>query len=99
VAEVVSRPPLHGDHRGADDTSMLGNQQRQPGCRHLSVQAVSTDDHFGALFRGTRDAVLVADRTGRCIEANPAAESLLGFERDELLQLHLSDIADGLEAL
>ncbi len=79
---------------------MLDKQQRQSGRHRLSVQAVSaTDDHFGALFRGSRDAVLVADRTGRCIEANPAAESLLGFERDELLQLHLSDIvAGGLEA-
>jgi PAS domain S-box-containing protein len=62
----------------------------------LSVQTISaTDDHFGALFRGSRDAVLVADRTGRCIEANLAAEALLGFRRDELLQLHLSDIVDG----
>ena len=79
---------------------MLGKQQRQSRRRRLSVQTVSaTDDHFGALFRGSRDAVLVADQTGRCIEANPAAESLLGFERDELLQLHLSEIiAGGLEA-
>ena len=75
---------------------MLDKQQRQSGRQRLSAQAVSaTDDHFGALFRGSRDAVLVADRTGRCIEANPAAESLLGFERDELLQLHLSDIVAG----
>ena len=51
-----------------------------PGASRLSVQAVSvTDDHFGALFRGSRDAVLVADRTGRCIEANPAAEVAAWF--------------------
>ena len=74
---------------------MLDKQQRQSRRRRLSVQAISTDDHFGALFRGSRDAVLVADRTGRCIEANPAAEALLGFERDELLQLHLSEIIAG----
>jgi PAS domain S-box-containing protein len=66
----------------------------------LSVQTVTaTDDHFGALFRGSRDAVLVVDRRGRCIDANSAAESLLGFEREELLRLDLSVIADGLEAL
>jgi PAS domain S-box-containing protein len=62
----------------------------------LSAQAVSVrDDHDGPLFRGSRDAVIVADRTGRCVEANPAAEVLLGFERDELLRLHLSEIVDG----
>jgi len=77
---------------------MLDKQQRQSGHQRLSVQTISTDDHFGALFRGSRDAVLVADRSGRCIDANPAAEALLGFERDELLRLDLSDIAGGLEA-
>ena len=72
---------------------MLDKWQRQSRRRQLSVQAVSAiDDHYGNLFRGSRDAVLVADRTGRCVEANPAAESLLGFGRDELLQLHLSEI-------
>src|SRR5215212_4864630 len=96
AAEFLSRPSLHGDRRGDDETPMLDKKQRQSGCARLSAQAVSAiDDHFGELFRGSRDAVLVADRTGRCIEANPAAESLLGFERDELLQLHLSDIIPG----
>ena len=62
----------------------------------LNAQVVSeTDDQYGVLFRGSRDAVLVADRTGRCIEANPAAEALLGFERDELLELHVSEIVAG----
>jgi PAS domain S-box-containing protein len=75
---------------------MLGKQQRRSGCRRLSAQAVSvSDDHYGALFRGSRDAVLVADRAGRCVEANQAAEALLGFERDELLRLHLSEIVAG----
>ena len=78
---------------------MLGKQQRRSGRRRLSAQAITAiDDHFGALFRGSRDAVLIADRTGRWIDANPAAESLLGFERDELLRLDLADIAGGAEA-
>jgi PAS domain S-box-containing protein len=72
---------------------MLGKRQRRSRHRRVSAQAVSViGNHYGALFHGSRDAVLVADRTGRCIEANPAAEALLGFERDELLQLYLSDI-------
>ena len=87
-----------GDRRVGDETPMLDKQQLQSGSQHLSVQTVSTDDHFGALFRGSRDAVLVVDRIGRCIDANPAAEALLGFERDELLQRDLSDVvAGGLE--
>ena len=77
---------------------MLDKQQPQSRRYRMSVQTVSTDELFGALFRASRDAVLVADQTGRCIAANPAAESLLGFERDELLHLHLSDIVAGDEA-
>jgi PAS domain S-box-containing protein len=75
---------------------MLDTRQRQSGRHHVNAQAVpATDDHYGALFRGSRDAVLVADRTGRCVEANPAAEALLGYGRDELLRLHLSEIVAG----
>jgi PAS domain S-box-containing protein len=93
---LLSRPSLHGDRRGDDEIPKLDKKQRQSGCARLSAQAVSAiDDHFGALFRGSRDAVLVTDRTGRCIDANPAAEVLLGFGRDELLQLHLSEIVGG----
>src|SRR5215207_10145609 len=96
AAEFLSRPSLHGDRRGDDETPMLDKKQRQSGCARLSAQTVSAiDDHYGALFRGSRNAVLVTDRTGRCIEANPAAETLLGFGRDELLQLHLSEIVGG----
>jgi PAS domain S-box-containing protein len=78
---------------------MLDTHQHQSGPQPLSIQTISIDDHFGALFSGSRDAVLVMDQTGRCIVANPAAEALLGFERDDLLQLTLSDIAGGLETL
>jgi PAS domain S-box-containing protein len=74
---------------------MLEKQQPQSWRRQMNVQTVSTDDYLGALFRGSRDAVLLADQTGRCIAANPAAESLLGYERDELLHLHLSEIVVG----
>jgi PAS domain S-box-containing protein len=75
---------------------MLVQQQQRSGRRRLSARAVSViDDHYGALFRGSRDAVLVVDQTGRCVEANPAAEELLGFQRDELLRLHLSEIVAG----
>jgi PAS domain S-box-containing protein len=95
-----SRPCVHGERCSDDETSMLDKQQRESRRQRLSVPTVSApEDHFGALFRGSRDAVLITDGSGRCIDANPAAESLLGFERDELLQLDLSDIVvDGLEA-
>jgi PAS domain S-box-containing protein len=38
-----------------------------------------------AMFDNTQDAILLADDEGRCVDANPAACSLLGCWRDELL--------------
>lgn len=58
----------------------------------LDADTLSTlGDHFGALFHGSRDAILIADETGQVIDANPAA-SLLGFGRDELLQLNVAEL-------
>jgi PAS domain S-box-containing protein len=40
----------------------------------------------------TLDGVMVIDRNGRYLEANPAASKMLGYEEDELLQLSLRDL-------
>ena len=47
---------------------------------------------FEALFAAALDAVLVADDQGRCIDANPAAQTLLGYSLDELRQLRVQDL-------
>jgi PAS domain S-box-containing protein len=44
------------------------------------------------LFEGIADAILLADSVSRYIDANPAAERLLGYSRDELLSLRIADI-------
>ncbi|MEX2237379.1 MAG: response regulator [Dehalococcoidia bacterium] len=44
------------------------------------------------VFDVLTDAVLVADRRGRYIDANRAATALLGYSRDEFLQLSVADI-------
>lgn len=47
---------------------------------------------YRALFEGAGDVVMVSDCSGRFIEANRAACSNLGYSRDELLELSVSDI-------
>ncbi|HEX2281945.1 MAG TPA: PAS domain S-box protein [Thermomicrobiales bacterium] len=72
---------------------MPNKRQLEPGLRRGKASAVNANsDRIGALVLAAQDAVLILDKTGRCIEANPAAELLLGFDRDELLRLHLSEI-------
>ncbi|MFN8594439.1 MAG: PAS domain S-box protein [Thermomicrobiales bacterium] len=44
------------------------------------------------LFAAAADAMLVADENGHYLDANPAAEALLGYTRDELYILSVPDI-------
>jgi PAS domain S-box-containing protein len=47
---------------------------------------------YEALFDAVSDAILVADADGRYIDANPAAAHLLGYTRNELLQMGVADV-------
>ncbi|HLL51589.1 MAG TPA: PAS domain-containing protein, partial [Thermomicrobiales bacterium] len=74
---------------------MLDSHQNRRGRRGRQLNTSTrstTGDHFGPLFRRSRDAILICDETGRWVDANPAAEALLGFARDELIQLRVSDL-------
>ncbi len=44
------------------------------------------------IFDGIADAILMADTDGRYVDANPAAERLLGYSRAELLTMRVADI-------
>lgn len=54
--------------------------------------ARAAEERFRALFNGVADAILVADRERRYLDANPAALRLLGYRREELLRLRVDDI-------
>jgi protein-histidine pros-kinase len=47
---------------------------------------------FRALFTGVADAILVAAADRTYLDANPAAEELLGYSRDELIGMRIDDI-------
>jgi PAS domain S-box-containing protein len=45
-----------------------------------------------ALVDGSPDAILIADEAGHYVGANPAALTLLGYPREELLRLSVGDV-------
>lgn len=49
--------------------------------------------HAAALITSSPDAILLMDAEGHSIDANPAALALLGYTREELLRLSVTDIA------
>lgn len=58
----------------------------------LLQAAQAAEARFRGLFERVPDAILVADAAGRYLDANPAATALLGYAREELLALTVSDI-------
>jgi PAS domain S-box-containing protein len=54
-----------------------------------------SEQRYGTLFAGTRDAVFMADREGRLVEANPAALALFGYSQEELGHLRMGDLYMG----
>jgi PAS domain S-box-containing protein len=52
-----------------------------------------SEQNYRQLFETASDAILVADEKGRFLDANPQAEILTGYPRQELLEKSLSDIS------
>ena len=51
-------------------------------------------NRYQSLLDGTLDAVIIVDAQGRCVGANPAAASMLGYDGGELLQRELADLVE-----
>ncbi|MBA2755665.1 MAG: PAS domain S-box protein, partial [Chloroflexia bacterium] len=58
----------------------------------LFRDAQATERRYRSLFEGVADAILVTDGGRRYRDANAAAESLLGYGREELLRLRVDDV-------
>ncbi|WP_406696301.1 PAS domain S-box protein [Singulisphaera sp. Ch08] len=54
----------------------------------------SSERRFRAVFEGALDGMIVADNDGRFVDANPAACSLYGTPRDQLLGKSNADFAE-----
>lgn len=53
------------------------------------------ENRYRTIFANAADAILVADPDGWHLDANPAAEALLGYSRDEILARRMGDFAVG----
>lgn len=52
----------------------------------------SAEARYRALFESAGDAILIVDREGFCIDANPRTTELVGYERQELLSMTVLDL-------
>jgi two-component system, OmpR family, sensor histidine kinase VicK len=63
--------------------------------RKQAEEALRTREaQYRTLVEQAADAILIADATGKLVEANPRACKMLGYNRDELLQLQLDQVVN-----
>lgn len=79
--------------RLADGTNgSVPRSRRKRASTEPSRNGASAEARYRALFESANDAILIVDRNGRCIDANPTATELVGYERHELLSIHIFDL-------
>ena len=60
----------------------------------MAFRLWESEDKYHSVFKTTMDAILLVDKeSGRIIDANPAAEKMYGYTRDELLHLKPWDMS------
>lgn len=79
---------------GGDEFSLLARAFNQlVGQQQKDVIALrDSEARYRSLFDNSMDGLLSADDQGNYVDANPAVCELLGYSRDELLQLNIRDI-------
>jgi PAS domain S-box-containing protein len=60
--------------------------------RQARQAAQAAQERYRVLFEGAGDAIVVTDLAGAYLDANPAAQRLLGYPRATLLSLRLIDL-------
>lgn len=85
--EGVARPVVRGM---AHD---ITEQKRSEGARKKAEEALrASETHFRALVEQASDGIFIADPKGRYLDVNTAGAEMLGYTREEVLQLSIADI-------
>ncbi|MEA2531755.1 MAG: hypothetical protein QOG89_3399 [Thermomicrobiales bacterium] len=92
----VRAAPLHGGNGGVlawagtvEDVTARRSDER---AGSAPVTVTAADARYQGLFEGAIDPILVADGSGRLVDANHTGIALLGYTREELLALAVTDV-------
>ena len=61
--------------------------------KHAEQAVRESEKKFKTIFEGAGDAIFITDSEARIIEANKVTLQRLGYEREQLLQMTMEDIA------
>ncbi len=71
----------------------IDNARLHEAQQRARAEAEAADVRYRSLFRAIRDVIFVTDEQMRYVDVNPAATDLLGYTREELLQMRIPDIS------
>ncbi len=92
TCEWFNTPLRDPDGRYAGAISLARDVTEQ---RRMEEQLAESRRRLRAVFENSLEAILLMDDKGRYVDANPAACRLLGYDRDELVRLTVSDVTTG----
>ena len=76
----------HARKQATDIERLLENE------RNGRQEAEASRTHFRTLFEGVADAIVVTDESRNMIDVNVGAVRMLGYDREELLTMHIDDV-------
>ncbi|MGA9752692.1 MAG: PAS domain S-box protein [Acidobacteriota bacterium] len=66
--------------------------------RAVEQALAESEERYRTLFGSASDAIFILDEAGRIIEANEATSERLGYSREELIRMRITDLDDAASA-
>jgi PAS domain S-box-containing protein len=60
--------------------------------KHADIALKQSEERYRTLIEQAGDGIFISDATGRYIDVNSAGLTMLGYSREELLQMNLNDL-------
>ncbi|CAN1211355.1 hypothetical protein TUMEXPCC7403_14230 [Tumidithrix helvetica PCC 7403] len=99
IAELLARLQLHLQLSHLSKTLEEKNLELQSLTQELeervmerTAELLESQQRYQALMNGASDAILLADVQGNLLHVNKKAEQMFGYTRNELTQMHLSQL-------
>ena len=83
----VNTSPLHIEF--AEEAAHIGDSNLADS---ESLSLSQSEERYRDYFENAKDAIYVHDLTGRYVQVNKAGEELIGYSREEILQMRISDV-------
>jgi PAS domain S-box-containing protein len=80
------------ERKQAEDKVREINQSLEDIIKERTQAALETELEYRSVIEQATDGIFISDSTGRYLDVNPSACTMLGYSKDEFLVMHMHDI-------